>query len=138
MDYKSNSVKYSTISSTNQIQIKRSDGKGYHIIDIVPPNNARCTLGVLLSPDGNGNTQLRHSVSKGKELFGKFKNSSLSQCDKWVALKSVIEPALLYPSVTTLYTASAIRPLDSITSQLSCHALGLNRTFPRAILHGST
>jgi hypothetical protein len=138
MDYKSNSVKYTTISSMDRIQITRSDGKGHHVIDIVPPNNARHTLGVLLSPDGNGDTQLRHSVSKGKELFGKFINSSLSQRDKWVALKSVIEPALLYPLVTTLYTASAIRPLDSITSQMSCHALGLNRTFPRAVLHGST
>jgi len=138
MDYKSNTVKYTNISSTNQIQITRSDGKGRHIIDIVPPTSARRTLGVLLSPDGNGNTQLRQSVSKGKEFLGKFKNSSLSQRDKWVALKSVIEPALLYPLVTTLYSTSAIHSLDSITSQMSCHALGLNRTFPRAVLHGST
>ena len=79
MDYKSNMVKYTNISSTNQIQITRSDGKGRHIIDIVPPTSSRCTLGVLLSPDGNGNTQLHQSVSKGKEFLGKFKNSSLSQ-----------------------------------------------------------
>lgn len=138
MDYKSNSIKYTTISSNHHIQIANTNGKGHHVIEIVPPSHARRTLVVILSPDGNSDTQLCHSKSKGREFLGKFKNSSLSQREKWVALKSVIEPALLYPLVTTLFTANAISPLDSITSQMSCHALGLNCTFPHAILHGST
>jgi hypothetical protein len=138
MDYKSNSIKYTTISSNHHIQIANTNGKGHHVIEIVPPSHARRTLVVILSPDGNSDTQLCHFKSKGREFLGKFKNSSLSQREKWVALKSVIEPALLYPLVTTLFTANAISPLDSITSQMSCHALGLNCTFPHAILHGST
>ncbi len=56
---------------------------------------------------------------------------------KWVAVTTVIEPAILYPLLNTQYLHSELSPIDSVLSQMKCAALGLNRNFPWAILHGS-
>jgi len=93
-------------------------------------------LGVILSPDGKGMNQLKATLSKAKEFFGKFLNSSLSSKAKWMAVTTVIEPALLYPLVTSIFPLKNFQPIDSITSQMQCVSLGLNRHFPRAVLHG--
>jgi hypothetical protein len=73
---------------------------------------------------------------KAKEFFSTFLNSTLSQQAKWKAVTTVIEPALLYPLVNTLFSLKEFSPLDSIPLQMKCISLGLNRHFPRAILHG--
>jgi hypothetical protein len=72
---------------------------------------------------------------KAREFFSKFINGTMS---KWVAMNSIIEPSLIYPLVTTSYSPKQIGPIDSLTSQMKCLALGLSRKFPRAILHGPT
>jgi hypothetical protein len=92
-------------------------------------------LALILSPNGQGKTQLKHSMNKAKEFFGKFINSSLPQEAKWVAISTVIEPAIIYPLVNTFFSSNDIQPLDSIISQMKCVALGLNCHFPRVILH---
>jgi len=53
-----------------------------------------------------------------------------------MAITTVIEPALLYPLVTFTFSTKDFQPIDSITSQMKCVSLGLNRHFPRAVLHG--
>ncbi len=100
------------------------------------PQDSKCTLGVVLSPDGDGSRQLQLLISKATEFIGKFHNSSLPQQDKLIEVTSVIEPSLIYPLVNTFYKGSDIRPLDLITSQMKCVSLGLNMYFPRAIFHG--
>jgi hypothetical protein len=79
-----------------------------------------------------------NSSPKAKKILGKFLNSSLSQCDKLVAISSVIEPSLIYPLVNIFFSEKDIRPLDSITYQMKCISLGLKHHFPRALLHGPT
>jgi hypothetical protein len=84
-------------------------------------------LGVFLSPEGNGNAQLKLCLmSRAKELFGKIKNLSMSNKDKWMAVTMVIDPAITYPLLTTFYSPKEIDPIDSIISQMNCSALGLN------------
>jgi len=96
-----------------------------HYVQDLQPSDARCTLGAILAPDGTSSSQMKLTIQKAKEFFGKFVNSSLSQKAKWTAI-SVIEPALLYPLVNTLYYGWDVSILDSITSQMKCIALGLN------------
>jgi hypothetical protein len=55
-----------------------SDGSLYTIQGL-QPNEANHTLGVLLSPDGDGSSQVQHSIRKAKEFFSKFINAALSQ-----------------------------------------------------------
>jgi hypothetical protein len=93
-------------------------------------------LGVFLSPQGNGTTQIMKCLAKAKDLIGKFGNSSMSSNVKWTAVTTVIEPSIIYPLLTVSYSHSDIAPIDSIISQMKCSALGLNRNFPRAVLHG--
>jgi len=135
MDYKSNSIKCSTLQLNDEITIKNRD-LSTHILTGVPPNEARRTLGVMLSPDGNGDTQIKITLKKAKEYFGKFINGTLPQCLKWIAVTSVIEPSIIYLLVTSSFSSRDFQPIGSITSQMKCLALGFSRKFPRAILHG--
>jgi hypothetical protein len=58
-------------------------------------------LGVILSPDGNGLSQICLSTQKARDFKGKLQNSSLSQHAQWMAVESIVEPAVLYPLVNT-------------------------------------
>jgi hypothetical protein len=91
---------------------------------------------VILAPDGKGNAQLKHSLAKAKEFLGKFKNCSMSQEATWIAVSTIIEPAIIYPLLNTSFSSQNIQPIDSVLSQLKCTALGFNRNFPRAVIHG--
>jgi hypothetical protein len=85
MDFKSNSVKYKKITSVSGISIiNPADGKRTNIAGL-QPSDSRRTLGVLLSPDGKGINQLKVTLSKAKEFFGKFMNSShLQKQNGWL------------------------------------------------------
>lgn len=93
-------------------------------------------LGVYLSPDDVNKTQMKISLQKAKEFHGRIQNSSVSQKDKWVAITTVIEPAITYPLLNIYYSEQQTFAIDSILSQIKCSALGLNCNFPRAVLHG--
>jgi hypothetical protein len=115
----------------------RTDNSKHHIEKVLPSISGR-TLGVLLSPVGDGRDQLRLCLSHAKKFLGKFKNSSMPNKAKWIAITTVIEPAILYPLLNTTYSPKDICPIDSCLSQMKCSALGLNRNFPRVVLHGPT
>lgn len=72
----------------------------------------------------------------GKGLCAKIRKSSLRTQAKWIAVNSIIEPTVLYPLVNTLYPIRDLSPIESTISQMQCSALGLNRNFPQALLHG--
>jgi len=125
-NYKKSTTSYSKLRSGN------------HQICSLPLDDARRTLGVVMAPDGSGKTQLRVSNAKAKEFYGKSLNASMSPKAKWIAITTVIKPAILYPLVNTFFKEKDIKAIDSLTSRMNCLALGLNRNFPRAILHGPT
>ena len=93
-------------------------------------------MGAIIDPTGNGISQLQHTISKTKAFFSKFINASISQGTKWTAITSVIKPAILYPLVNIYYSEKEFQPLNSVTTQMKCIALGLNRHCPYAVLHG--
>ncbi len=78
---------------------------------------AKCTLGIILAPNGDGSSQLQHSIIKAKELVGRLRNASLNQQAKWVAVQPIIEPAVLYPMINTLYNGSDFSAVESTISQ---------------------
>jgi len=127
---------YEPLNTTQKCNIVNPATKTPHELNDLQPSNARCTLGAIIDPTGSATSQLSHTVSKAKDFYGKFLNASVSQATKWAAITTVIEPALLYPLVNIQYSEEHVKPLNSITSQKKCIALGLNRHFKRAILHG--
>jgi hypothetical protein len=118
-----------TITGKTQLHMQKSIQKLLSPLLILQINNA---------PEGSSKTQLQHSVTKAKEFYGKFVSASMSHRAKWVTITTVIEPALLYPFVNILFNGKDIKAIGSITSRMKCLALGLNRNFPWAILHGPT
>jgi hypothetical protein len=65
-----------------------------------------------------------------------LKNAGLSLWAQWISVTMVIEPAITYPFMTCLFHPNDLQKIDSIISQMKCSALGLNKNFPRAVLHG--
>jgi hypothetical protein len=70
---------------------------------------------------------MKHTTMKAKTLPGKLHNKFLSLRAKWAAMQTTTNPGIMYPLAMTMYTKSEIPHLDKIKSQMSCHALGLNR-----------
>jgi hypothetical protein len=102
----------------------------------IHPSTAKRTLGVWLSPDGNGSTQMSVTITKAREFLGKLTISSLTKHAKWLAIEAMIELSLMYPLINTIFSDMDIKPVESILSNLRCSVLGLNRNFPRALLYG--
>jgi len=100
IDFKSNSTKCSKLSLDSDIKVKNTlDGSSHTFLGL-SPNEARRSLGVMFSPDGDGATQIRVSTMKVKEYFGKFINGLLPQRRS---------------------------KIDSLTSQMKCLALGFKK-----------
>jgi len=90
INFKSNTIQYAIIQSDTGISITNPADGTEVSLQSLNPDDSRCTLGIILSPEGKGKSQLKHSLSKAKEFYGKFVNSSLSQRAKWVAISTLI------------------------------------------------
>jgi hypothetical protein len=53
-----------------------------------------------------------------------------------MAINSVLEPGVTYLLIETYYYYASLKAIDSVAAQSRCYALGLNKNFPQAVLHG--
>jgi hypothetical protein len=100
------------------------------------PHTARRTLGVHLAPNGSSNTQTRVCIDKAEAFLGKLKHSKLPQQTKWKAITTVLSPGVLYPLVSSMCTKCDLDKIEQVMARAKCHAPGLNKHFPRALLYG--
>jgi len=133
---RTNKVVYIDSLDSDPISVSSLESPSHKYIQRVRSDVAKQTLGVFISPDGNGKYQIHQSLQKAKDFRGKLRNSSLSQLAQWKAVESIVEPSIMYPLVNTFYSSLDIQPIESINSQLRCSALGLNIHFSRALLYG--
>jgi len=98
LNCKTNTISHNNIQLPAPILMHNQELNQYQPIPQIPPSIAKRTLGVLLSPDGSGKTQINHSLRKTQEFYGKFTNTFLSQRAKWLALNL----SLNHPSCTPL------------------------------------
>jgi len=70
-------------------------------------------LGVCIAPDGNWNDELINLVSLAKRWQQKMKSGKLTRPDALFSLKNVIYRKLVYPLVTTSFTASQCHQITS-------------------------
>jgi len=129
-------MKFRQIDSLSSISVSNPANHSKEMIQNIHPTMVKITLGVLIAPNGDGIAQLELTLSKAREFYGNFKHSSMNEKAKWMAINNVIEPTLLYPLLHCFFNAKEFHAIDSIMSQVKCMALGLNRRFLRAILHG--
>jgi hypothetical protein len=138
INYTTKKTNYKRICMPHELTVHNHETGVNQSLASFPPTSVQRTLGVFISPNGDGRTQINHTILKAKELLGKMRKATIPQKTKWIAVNSVIEQALFYPLINTHYTESEVRPIESVISQLKCSALCLNRNFPRALSYGST
>lgn len=100
INYKNNSITYSKLDPEHTFTVTDHWTGTRHPIQSLHPSDSQRTLGVILSPDGNGSAQLKHSYGKAKEFYAKYKNTLLSQKAQLIAVYTIIG---LYPLVTTCF-----------------------------------
>jgi hypothetical protein len=89
---------------TTNISIRNPADNKQTPLECIPSSTCWRTLGVLLSPEGHGCTQSIFLLQRAKEFLGKFRNTNISPRARWLAITTVIEPAVLYPLLNTSYS----------------------------------
>lgn len=85
------------------LQVKTPATGKIHEIARIPPNCA---------PDSNVDEQIHTVLLKIETFLGKTQNCRWQSKTQWKAIKSVLEPGLLYPLMATLYTNEDIKILE--------------------------
>ncbi len=102
-NYKTNNITYTSSYKTPGTILYRD-----HITHDVKPikreesYTARRMLGVMLAPNGNCKTQIETCMEKARIFVGKMRHCKLTSQAKRTALKSVLEPGILYPLLAAL------------------------------------
>jgi hypothetical protein len=101
INYNKNKITMKDLPMDKPILIRNPANNMHTPLEYVPPSICHRTLGVSLSPDGNGNAQLKHCLHRAKELQEKLSNCRMSPRAKYLSIMMVIEPALIYPLLYT-------------------------------------
>lgn len=97
-NYNSNRKTYANErKSPGTIKVINPDTTQVSTIQRLPPTEARRSLGVMISPNGESSAQIEKSTERATSLTSRLKRSKLSNKTKWTALNSVIEPGIIYP-----------------------------------------
>jgi hypothetical protein len=136
-NHATNRINYSTSrKAPGTIMLSNPATNTQHTVERVEPTEGRRFLGVILAPDGNCRQQIRHCIAKSAEFIGKIKHRKLSKVAKWKAATTILDAQIQYPLMATLFTRKDLEKIDRPITWLKCAALGLNKHFPRAVLHG--
>jgi hypothetical protein len=71
-DYKTNTIKYSPLPLPSPVKLFNPATNNSLPMSNSHHSSAKQTLGVIISPHGNGTSQIRHSIQKSREYFGKL------------------------------------------------------------------
>jgi hypothetical protein len=135
-DFQAKSIKYATTINSASIILQHPFTKEILALPCLNSKTARGTLGATLSPNGSAKTQITLCLQKIETFAGKLSHCRLPNQPLWQTIKMVLEPGILYPLMATLYSEDDLVQLECKISRLYCHALGINKHFPRAVLHG--
>jgi len=71
LNYSTGSIKYLKVALPDALTLHNHETGPTQSLRELSPNDARRTLGVFLSPSGDGRTQLKQTLLKAKEFHGK-------------------------------------------------------------------
>lgn len=137
LDYKTKTHKYHTATShPGTISIPNHESGLSYQLPRLEPNQAKRTLGVHFAPSGSSTEQINVVLQKIQIYTGKLSNCNLTPQLHWLALKTILEPGVLYPMMATIYSNKDLNLLEKQITKLYCQAIGLNAHFPRSVLFG--
>ena len=128
-------VRYATpTEEPATLRVKGPDGVT-QTLQRLHPKEARRTLGVRLSLDGNNNDEVQYRLTQAHSWADSVRTGRLPRSLAWLSLTTSVLQSLLYPLPATTFTkvecARILRPV--LLAGLP--ACGIARNFPRALVH---
>lgn len=126
-------------TDTEDKSVKLTQGGNFSnkiVIKRIGEGDAYRTLGVFLAADGNQRKQKDVLIGKSRLWSVKMDNSNLTNEEKLLSYQQQLTPSLEYPLPCTSLTKDQLRSVQFPSLKVATNALGLNSTFPRAILFG--
>jgi len=104
IDYPTRKHKYYTTNShPGKICIPHPSSGGDQELPRFEPHQAKRTLGVHLAPNGSSTEQIKITLQKIRTYKGKITNCNLTTNLYWLAVKTILEPGVIYPLMATIY-----------------------------------
>ena len=111
----------------NHLTIPQPDGSEVEIT-LKDPGEASEVLGVLVSPNGDGELMLQHMVNKGYKWSRRVLNSKLQAKDAWFSFRTQAIMSVRYGLVPLMASRSSMEHTVSKWYYHCLPALGVNRT----------
>jgi len=138
LDFKWEGSNYS-LSNINdvsaELSVKDSDGIRRNI-ERKEYDQAQKTLGVYCAPNGEMTQQCEDMKAKSRDWADKISSGHMDRVNVSIALRTTIWRTLGYPLATTLLTLEQCDEIMKPALNAALPKMGLNRHFPRAVLHG--
>lgn len=97
---------------------------------------SHCTLGVMLNPTGSNEKEYARLIEKARALRTMLNQTPLRPEEARLVYQVYILPAISYGMAISALTIPQLNSIQSTLIPTLAQKLGLNRYFPRAILHG--
>ena len=94
------------------------------------PSEGRCTLGVVLAPDGGNTDAIKYLRKKAETWAAYIKTGHISRSDAWQALDSTIAKTLRYPIPALCLTEKECNQIMTPVLQACLPKSSLARTYP--------
>lgn len=109
-----------------------------HTLDTKNYDEAECTLGVFLAPDGNNKAQVADMIKTGNKWYADIKAGHLNPKDSWRALNTTVMKSLTYPLPALTLTRKECTTIMKPVLQSGLNAVHTSRNYPRDLVYGNT
>ena len=124
-----------SMDNETPMEIIDSDTKQPIIVESITKSDAYKLLGVQIALDGNHNKQIEAIEEKANHVISVFTKADLSANDLVLGFNTIAIPTLYYPFPATTIPSKTLNRIQKKITNTILPKLGLNRTFPRAVLY---
>ena len=102
----------------------------------VHPSEGRCTLGVVLAPDGNNNDAVAYLKQKSETWAAYVQAGHINKADAWQALNTTIVKTVQYPLPVLCLSQKECKSIMDPIIRSSLPKSAIARTYPHKVLFG--
>ena len=102
----------------------------------VESSEGRCTLGVVLAPDGNNKDAVAYLRKKAETWASYIQTGHINRTDAWQALDSTIIKTIQYPIPALCLTQKECNHIMDPIIKASLPKSSIARTYPHKVLYG--
>jgi len=132
--WKEGAWKYATTEETQFNLTMRDKDDIRHVLERLPVNEARRSLGYRSAPDGNRKAQVAYMRKVAVEWSDKLRAGHLTKYEAWTALTMRVMKTLLYAAPALTITNGEANYIMVPILMRGLNALGIQRHLPRAVV----